>query len=124
MYLRIVDDDKEWQIDIPIDETTQEALLLQSLRSSEPAFRDRFLAQLCGQLQRMLAECLDIGLQPPTEKQVKFALAIAKELAIPIPSDVLRYRDAMGNFLTRYADSFKRRRGLRSDSAEAGKNTD
>lgn len=123
MYLRLVDDDKEWTIDIAIDEVTREALMLQTLRSSKPAFRDKFLSQLAVLLPQLLSESLDSGLHPPTEKQMRFALAISRELGVSIPSDAIRYRDAMSEFLSRHADLFKQRRATQSNSGEAAKDS-
>lgn len=124
MYLRLVDDDKEWTIDIAIDEVTREALMLQTLRSSEADFRDRFLSQLSALLPQLLSDSLDSGLHPPTEKQMRFALAISRELGVSIPSDAIRYRDAMSEFLSRHADVFKHRRATQqSKSAEAAKDS-
>lgn len=123
MYLRLVDDDKEWQIEIAIDEVAREALLLQTLRSSEPAFRERFLAQLSALLPQLLSGSLDTGLRPPTEKQLAFAVAIARELGISIPGDAFRYREAMGEFLTRHADLFRQRRAAQTSGAEVSKDS-
>jgi len=121
MYVRIVDDDKQWQIEIAVDEVSREAMMLQTLRSSEPAFRDRFLAQLALVLPQILADSLDQGLHPPTEKQLSFAVAIARELGIPIPGEAFRYREAMGEFLTRHAHLFRQRRAAQTGGGEVSK---
>jgi hypothetical protein len=124
MYFRLVDDDKEWQVELAIDEVTRDALMLQTLRSSEPAFRDRFLAQLAALLPQLLSGALDTELRPPTEKQLRFAVAIARELGISIPGDAFRYRDAMGEFLTRHADLFRQRRAAQTRGAAVSKESE
>ncbi|TXH04510.1 MAG: hypothetical protein E6R07_07545 [Nevskiaceae bacterium] len=51
----------------------------------------------------------------PTEKQLKYAIGIAQELNLALPADALQHRDAMAIFLSRHADTYRRRRGPVSD---------
>jgi hypothetical protein len=55
----------------------------------------------------MVIEAKDL---PPTEKQIKYAVAIARELHLELPADVLQLRQAMNNFLEEHADRYRRRR--------------
>jgi hypothetical protein len=48
---------------------------------------------------------------PPTEKQIKYAVAIARELSLQIPAQVLQFREAMTTFLGKYAEEYRRRKG-------------
>jgi hypothetical protein len=109
MLIQISDRDQEWRIDIPIDNVTQEAFLLQSLRGSVREFRERFRSRLARQLPIMLYESLDPGLHSPTERQVAFAVAISRVLGIAIPSDAMRYKEAMSEFIEHHAELFRSR---------------
>jgi hypothetical protein len=61
-----------------------------------------------------LIECLDADLKPPTAAQIQYATDIAKHLGVPLPSEALRFRGAMGEFLTRFSDAFRQKtRGSR-----------
>lgn len=64
MYLRLVDDDKEWTIELAIDDATRESLMLQTLKSSGADFRDRFLSQLSASMAASSSnteEAIEIG---------------------------------------------------------------
>jgi hypothetical protein len=43
---------------------------------------------------------------PPTDKQVKYAIAIARTLSLQIPAEVLQHRTSMAAFLTTYAQQY------------------
>lgn len=49
---------------------------------------------------------------PPTEKQLKYACAVARELSLPLPPEVLQFRDAMTAFLAEHAETYRRRKAL------------
>lgn len=48
---------------------------------------------------------------PPSEKQIKYAVAIARELSLTIQPEVLQQREAMTRFLGTHAETYRRRRG-------------
>jgi hypothetical protein len=47
---------------------------------------------------------------PPTEKQIKYAVAIARALSLHLSPEVLQHQDAMRQFLTEHADTYRRRK--------------
>lgn len=47
---------------------------------------------------------------PPTEKQLKYAIGIARELNLQLSADVLQSRDAMAAFLSQHAEEYRRRK--------------
>jgi len=59
----------------------------------------------------LITALLEGELLPPTEKQLKYAVSIARELSLELPADVLQYRDAMAVFLGTYAEQYRRRKG-------------
>lgn len=64
-----------------------------------------------------ILEVLDIDLKPPTDAQVSFAIAIARELNVNLPGEALLFRGAMSDFLTRYVPLFNERRGRRTNQS-------
>jgi hypothetical protein len=60
-----------------------------------------------------LAQCLDADLGAPTPKQIAYAMAISKELNVPISGDALRYRGSMAEFISWHEPTFKVRRAAR-----------
>lgn len=109
MVLHLVFDDFD-RICIPLDDGALEAWRLQLDR----AIRAGSSSALCGRLASSVAasieQCLDRDLQPPTENQVRYAMAIARELNVSLSGDALRYRGSMGEFLTRFSEVYKVRR--------------
>lgn len=47
---------------------------------------------------------------PPSEKQIKYAVAIAQELSLELPAEVLQFRHAMAVFLDTHAERYRRSR--------------
>lgn len=73
---------------------------------SVSAFRERLAACFAASL----TECLDTDLKPPTEAQVRYVMNIARDLGVVLPSEALRFRGAMTEFIKRFADTFKQKR--------------
>jgi hypothetical protein len=67
---------------------------------------------LSSRLVDAMTAALEFKVIPPTEKQLKYAIAIARELSLQLPADVLQYRDAMTAFLAEHANSYRRRKAL------------
>lgn len=110
MALRVSDDDAQWEIAIPLDNCVLEALRVQMARIQ---FDGKPPPQLCRRIAERIAisvlEVLDVDLKPPTQAQVSFAIAIARELNVSLPGEALLFRGAMGEFLDRYAELFNAR---------------
>lgn len=62
-------------------------------------------------IRNVITALLEGELLPPTDKQLKYAISIARELSLELPADVLQYRDAMTVFLGTYAEQYRRRKG-------------
>lgn len=67
--------------------------------------RRAFIEAMLKHLSRVLSGFLDPDLRPPTEKQVIFAMSIARKRGTEIPRDALIYRYAMDDFLDKYGKS-------------------
>lgn len=118
MPLQLVLDEFD-RIDLPLDDGALEAWRLQFDRAA--AYRNSYVLseRLAACIASSIVECLDWDLQPPTEKQVRYAMAIAKALNVPLSGDAMRYRGSMTEFLNRFADAYKERRVRRSRPGEA-----
>lgn len=57
-----------------------------------------------------ILEILDVDLKPPTDAQVSYAIAIARELNVNLPGEALLFRGAMGDFLDGFVPLFNARR--------------
>ncbi|WP_445143307.1 hypothetical protein [Dyella sp. Tek66A03] len=114
MQLVLNDEDA---IPIPLDDCIREAWTLQYDRAHHTGAIDQFRERLAVCFANSLVECLDSDLQPPTAVQMRYATAIARELGIALPSEALRFRGAMTEFIERFAEALgqKRRSYLRKD---------
>lgn len=99
-------------VPIPLDDCVREAWVLQYNRASFQGAMDGFVKRLAACFASSLAECLDADLKPPTEAQLKYATAIARDLGVALPSEALRFRGAMAEFIDRFAEVHKRRRRM------------
>jgi len=102
--LRLVDDDYDMSLEIPVSNDFREALMIQVQRcAQEPVpFEFRLVLSLAG--------ILDGDLQPPTQSQVSYATSIAKALRIAVPAEALKYKGSMHQFLSYHVPLFKRPR--------------
>lgn len=91
-----------------------EDLLVETLgrtTNSDVEFQSR-RRDLSNRLADAITAVLESKVIPPTEKQVKYAVAIARELSLQLPPEVLQFRDAMTAFLAEHANSYRRRKAL------------
>jgi hypothetical protein len=109
MPVQLVFDD-DGGISIPLDDCIQEAWVLQYSRAESAGAIDGFRDRLAACFASSLTECLDPDLKPPTDAQLKYAMAIARDLGVPLPPEALRFRGAMAQFIERFAEVHKQRR--------------
>lgn len=50
-----------------------------------------------------LVESMNNDTRPPTDAQLKYALGLAAKYSLEIPADTLKFRSAMGRFLSTHA---------------------
>jgi hypothetical protein len=104
----VLDDDSG--VSIPLDDCVREAWLLQYARAAHAGGVDGFRERLASCFAESLTECLDVDLKPPTEPQIKYATSIARELGIALPSEALRFRGPMAEFIDRFAETLRQKR--------------
>lgn len=97
-------------IPIPLDDCVREAWMLQYDRATLAGAVDDFRERLAVCFAISLAECLDPDLKPPTDAQLNYAMVIARDMGISLPSEAIRFRGAMSDFLSRFADSYRQKR--------------
>jgi hypothetical protein len=121
MSLRIADLDGTFELEVPLDGPALESLRLQIARlQSRQILQPSVLDTLGSKLSLAILEIVDPDLRPPTQAQVDYAVAIARELNVNLPGEALMFRCAMSDFLDRYVDLFKsRRRHATGVSSEA-----
>lgn len=105
MPLRLVDDDLDVSLDIPVGFDAREAVGIQLQRCMTSGRNVSFEWRLA----TGLVEILDPDLQAPTASQVEFALRIVKRLGVSLPGEALRFRGSMSLFLNRHAATFRAR---------------
>ncbi|MBT2117797.1 hypothetical protein KK141_17330 [Dyella sp. LX-66] len=105
MALRLVDDDLDISLNLPLDFATREALGIQLQRCVTPQSRHVFEVRL----MERIAELVDSDIKPPTAKQLIYAIAIARFLDVSVPGEALRFRGAMFDFLQRFAPLYQER---------------
>ena len=66
-----------------------------------------------------LSAAIDAQLLPPTIAQIKYAVAIAQELALELPAGALRYRESMKLFLDTHAPLFRESKAYRRSGSSA-----
>lgn len=103
----VLDDDSD--IPLPLDEPTRAAWLVQCGRAEIDGATDRLRQRLARCFATSLVECLDADLRPPSPAQLKFATDIARELGVPLPAEVIRFRGEMMEFLDRHRDALRDR---------------
>ncbi len=117
MSLRIADGDGSFELEVPIDGPVMESLRIQVARLQ--SLQDRYpavITSLALKVQLAIIDVVDPDLRPPSQAQVDYAIAIARELNVSLPGEALMFRCAMGEFLDRYSLLFKnRKRGVRID---------
>jgi len=118
MPLQLVLDEYD-RIDLPIKDSLLEAWRLQFDRAMVTYNTVVLSERVATCVAEGLTQCLDWDLQPPTEKQTRYATAIARELNVTLSGDALRYKGSMTEFIDRFADVFKAWRIRRSRPGEA-----
>lgn len=113
MSLQLVIDENV-EIPIPIDQLTQEAWHIQLDRATEQGTFTGLCEHLAKCIAVALRESLDADLKPPTAPQIRYAMDISRDLNVPLPSEALRYRGAMVEFLGRFSEIHKQRRARTS----------
>lgn len=107
MSFQLVYGDHELALPLAFDVDIEDQLA-QLIRASEAECHAR--ADLCRRITDLLTALVENNVVPPTDKQVKYAIAIARELSLQLTPEVLQFRDSMGAFLATHAETYRRRK--------------
>lgn len=109
MSFRIINGDHEVTLPLPFDAHVESLLhgLIGRVEPGTPAQID-----LSRRIVDVISAMIENNVIPPTDKQVKYAVAIARELSLQLPADVLQFRDAMTVFLGTHAETYRRRKEI------------
>lgn len=110
MVMRLLLNEEDDPIAIPLDDVIREALIVQYDRAHQSGDVDRFRTRLAISFANSLSSCLDPDLQPPTSAQLQYATAIARELGVSLPYEALRFRGTMNDFIDRFSDALRTKR--------------
>lgn len=113
MSLYLVNPGVDLTLELFVSARLEEAVAIQFERIKDRKVRDTFVRKLEKRLEGLLVDCMDWDLKEPTEAQVTYAILVAKQLGIPLPSEARKYRFHMAMFLESYAEQ------ARNLSAEA-----
>lgn len=112
MALYLVDPALELSIELPVSEPIERALAIQWERLQDGITRDNFCRRMALQLESVIPDSIDWDIKEPTPAQMSYALIISKQLGIPLPSEAIRYRGHMHQFLEEHAPILKARSGV------------
>lgn len=111
MPFELVYGERELLLTLHFDGAVEERLVQLMLRDEPTELSERTRGSLANRIAEGISMIVEGYALPPSEKQVKYAIAIARELSLELPADVLKFRDAMATFLTIHADHYRRRKG-------------
>ena len=114
MPFELVYGDRELVVSLDFESHVEERLsmLLRRGGPDHPLVRTR--VELAKRIVEVITTMLEGTALPPTEKQLKYAIAIARELSLELPADVLQFRDAMAAFLNTHAEHYRKRKSYGS----------
>lgn len=110
MSLSLVYGDHEIALLLQFEAHVEEKLVHLMDSSVESSTGERIRRELASRIVDAITSMLETDVIPPSEKQVKYAVAIARELNLHIPAEVLQHRDAMTQFLEDHAQTYRRSR--------------
>ncbi|WP_036135677.1 hypothetical protein [Luteimonas mephitis] len=103
MALYLVNPAVEMTLELFVSQRLEEALTIQYERIKDRKVRDTFVKRLEKQVETLLKDSIDWDLREPTEAQLKYAILVAKQLGIALPSEARKYRFHTAMFLETYA---------------------
>ncbi len=108
MALYLVNPAVEMTLELYVSPRLEEALTIQYERIKDRRVRDTFVKQLEAQVETLLKDSIDWDLKEPTESQLNYAILVAKQLGIAVPSEARKYRFYAAMFLETYAAQAKK----------------
>ncbi|MES0873684.1 hypothetical protein [Sinimarinibacterium thermocellulolyticum] len=110
MSFVLVYGDHEMTLPLQFEAHVEEKLIRLMRASPDSPLQERRRLELSSSIVEVISSMLENNVIPPSEKQVKYAVAIARELNLQIPATVLQHRDAMTEFLANHAETYRKSR--------------
>ena len=110
MSFQLVYGDNDLVLPLALDAVAEERLV-DLISAADSLGSER--ADLARQITDALCALLDWRIVPPSDKQTKYALAIARELSLVLPPKVLQHREAMTVFLATHAPTYRQKKARR-----------
>lgn len=107
MALYLVNPGVDLTLELYIAPAMEEAICIQWERARDKSIQQTFVHKLEKQLERLVIECMDWDLKEPTPAQTSYAVLISRKLAVPIPSEAMKYRFHMALFIETYSDQYR-----------------
>lgn len=107
MALYLINPAVDLTLELHVAPEAEEAMSIQWERTKDRSVRDTFVKKLESHFERVLAECLDWDIKPPTPAQLSYATIVARKLKVPLPHEARLYRMHTALFLETYADKLK-----------------
>jgi hypothetical protein len=107
---RLVYGDAEFSVEIPFSPDIEDRIVALLSKRTEKDAPSRAATEFIQGLVTIVTDMLERAPMPPSEKQVQYALQIARTLNLELPADVLQLREAMAAFLEEHAPEYRRRR--------------
>lgn len=108
MALHLVNPAVEMSLELYVSPRLEEALTIQFERIKDGRVRDTFVKHLEERLETLLSDSIDWDIKAPTEAQLSYAMLVAKQVGIPLPSEAVKFRFHTAMFLETYAGRVNR----------------
>lgn len=108
---------EDWSIPLEVDQSVCALLTLQKQRAEEAKRAGLFAALVSRSFIDALKGVLGTDLRLPTDAQINLAILISRELGVAIPSEALKYRGAMEDYLSTYRHAHLRSWNQRENEA-------
>lgn len=112
MSFQFVYGDQELVLPVQFESHIEDQLLHLLGRIASPDGGENLRANLSARVADAITAVIESRANPPSDKQLKYAVAIARELSLQLPAEVLQHKEAMAEFLSRHADTYRRRKAL------------
>lgn len=114
MSFQLVSIDHELKLNLHFDGHIEESLVRILERAEDcPEAVERELGDLSFKIAEAISCIMVNSAIPPSEKQIKYAVAIARRLSLQLSAEVLQSREAMTAFLGEHAKRYRQMNGRR-----------
>ncbi len=114
---RLIYGDADLSVGLPLENHIEEQLLqLLDLTTTR--------ASTASRIAEVITSMLESEVPAPSEKQIKYAVAIARALGLQLSADVLQSKDAMAQFLEQHAVAYRRRKVERQQESSQSRHGD